>query len=169
MARKLNDPRRVVGNIVYAKATAVTSLSECARRYGSNSKTKELHGVVKEVVVEKTSKTSKTLIVAEWHLGGGTTKTKTLSLRSVLVEAAKPLPAAQVLEIVALRSKLSDAANKEKDATASIEASTIVVPPSATIGLAPAANNTSNTTRNTATMRYLTKNIKKANGVETDL
>ena len=48
MARPL-DPRRVIGNTVYAKAIHVTNHSECAQRYGSNKKYKLLKGVVLEV------------------------------------------------------------------------------------------------------------------------
>ena len=48
MARPL-DPRRVIGNTVYAKAIHVTNQSECARRYGPNKKSKLLKGVVLEV------------------------------------------------------------------------------------------------------------------------
>ena len=36
------DPRCIVGSMVEAKACHVTSLAECARRYGSNSKTKKV-------------------------------------------------------------------------------------------------------------------------------
>jgi hypothetical protein len=45
------DTRRVVGGIVKAKACHVTSLSECARRYGVNKTTKLLTGVVVEVEI----------------------------------------------------------------------------------------------------------------------
>ena len=41
-----SDPRHIVSNIVDAKATHVINLAECARRYGSKKKTKNLRGVV---------------------------------------------------------------------------------------------------------------------------
>ena len=57
------DPRRVVGARVSAKANAVTNDAECARRYGSNRKTKLLYGVVSEICNEPT-KTGR----ANWFL-----------------------------------------------------------------------------------------------------
>ena len=45
------DPRRIAGSMVEAKACHVTNLAECARRYGSNSKTKRVQGVVTHVEV----------------------------------------------------------------------------------------------------------------------
>ena len=43
------DTRRGIGNQVHAKATFVTSLAECSRRYGSNKKAKMLTGMVERI------------------------------------------------------------------------------------------------------------------------
>ena len=60
------DPRKIVGNRVYAKANHVTALAECARRFGARSKTKEISGVVVEVVVGRTKNDQiNTFVVAD--------------------------------------------------------------------------------------------------------
>lgn len=97
----------LIGYMVYAKAATVPSLSECACRY--KSETKELYVVVKEVVLQKSSKITKTLMSVERYCRGGTTKTRALI---ILAQAAKPLPAVLVLEVFALCRKLSAVSNK---------------------------------------------------------
>ena len=86
-----DDPRRIVGRRVYAKAIHVTSLAECARRFGSRSKTKEVAGTVLECIDRKT-KTNRqsTYVKAVYALGGGTLKTVELNIRSVLKEVRDP-------------------------------------------------------------------------------
>jgi Transposase IS4 len=65
------DPRRIIGSIVTAKACHITSLAECARRYGSNKSTKTLDGVVTEVVVVLNDKNNRTTtnIIADYSFG----------------------------------------------------------------------------------------------------
>ena len=69
------DPRRVIGNTVMCKATLVTNLQECARRYGSLAKTKMLEGVVVGVVNERNPVMfcSQTYVDGDWDLGNGRT------------------------------------------------------------------------------------------------
>ena len=66
-----DDPRRIVGSMVEAKACHVTNLAECARRYGSNSKTKKVQGIVTHVEVIKNSTTNRTttFVTAAYDLG----------------------------------------------------------------------------------------------------
>ena len=68
------DPRRIVGNMVEAKACHVTNLAECARHYWSNSKTKKVQGIVTDVEVIKNSTTNRmtTFETAAYDLGGTT-------------------------------------------------------------------------------------------------
>ena len=78
-----DDPRRIVGRRVYAKAIHVTALSECARRFGSRSKTKEVAGTVLECIDRKTkTNRSSTYVKAVYTLGNGTLKTVELNIRS---------------------------------------------------------------------------------------
>ena len=44
------DPWQIVGGHALTKATHMTSLAACSQQYGSDSKTKELQGVVVEVL-----------------------------------------------------------------------------------------------------------------------
>ena len=87
------DPRRIVGSMVEAKACHVTSLAECARRYGSNSKTKKVQGIVTHVEVIKNSTTNRTttFVTAAYDLGGTTIRPCRLNIRSV---KAVPTPTA---------------------------------------------------------------------------
>ena len=80
------DPRRVIGNIVSCKATQVTNLHECQRRYGSLAKTKMLEGVVLEVHTERNNITlrQQTYIEADWNLGNGRTKRVKVHLRFIM-------------------------------------------------------------------------------------
>jgi hypothetical protein len=43
------DNRRTIGSVVEAKACHVTSLAECARRYGAQKSTKYIEGVVVDI------------------------------------------------------------------------------------------------------------------------
>ena len=53
----MKDERKVVGNIIKAKAKHVSNNIDCQRRFGSNWKTKEVYGVavdVENIVNDKT-------------------------------------------------------------------------------------------------------------------
>ena len=50
-----DDQRRIIGKIVYAEALHVTAPTECARKYGSRSKSKEVAGTVLECIGKKTN------------------------------------------------------------------------------------------------------------------
>ena len=82
---KTTDPRRQVGAIVYAKAMHVTNIKECSRRYGSNAKTKEIRGIVTDVVNKRNEKTnrSSTFVCAIFDLDDDTKKRVELNIRSV--------------------------------------------------------------------------------------
>jgi hypothetical protein len=72
---------------VYAKVVHVTALAECARPYGARCKSKEVPGVVEEVLAEKISTNrNNTFMVATYTLGSDLVKKKKLNLRSVLAE-----------------------------------------------------------------------------------
>ena len=79
------DPRHIVGSMVEAKACHVTNLAECVRRYGSNSKTKRVQGIVTHVEVIKKSTTNRTatFVMAAYDLGGTTIRPCRLNIRSV--------------------------------------------------------------------------------------
>ena len=81
------DPRRIVGSMVEAKACHVTNLAECARRYGSNSKTKRVQGIITHVEVIKNSTTNRTttFVTAAYDLGGTTIRPCRLNIQSVKV------------------------------------------------------------------------------------
>ena len=66
------DPRHIVGSMVEAKACHVMNLVECSCRYGSNSKTKRVQGIVTHVEVIKNSTTNRTMtfVMAAYDLGG---------------------------------------------------------------------------------------------------
>ena len=82
---KMGDVGRfVIGECVTAKAIHVLHLSECARRYGSDHKTKRLVGLVVTNVNKPTSTGRASWFVrVRFHLGGGHTKLRELSVRSV--------------------------------------------------------------------------------------
>ena len=68
------DPRRIVSSMVEAKACHVTNLAECSGRYGSNSKTKRVQGIVTHAEVIKNSTTNRmTAFLTAAHDLGGTT------------------------------------------------------------------------------------------------
>jgi Transposase IS4 len=76
-------PRRFAGARVHAKAMHVTSIAECARRYGSQSRTKMVSGTVADVRIENTSKRANCFLTVNWELGGSFIKTVELNVRSV--------------------------------------------------------------------------------------
>ena len=76
---------RIIGRRVYVKALHVTALAECARQYGSRSKSKDFAGTLIEFIGKKTrNNRSSTYVKAVYDLGGGTLKTVELNIRSVL-------------------------------------------------------------------------------------
>jgi hypothetical protein len=81
----LKDARRVLGTLVELRAVVFMALSECARRYGSNKRTKLLHGRVlsSEKMAASSGKTTQTLVTIQLDLGGGDTKTITTALQNV--------------------------------------------------------------------------------------
>ena len=87
------NPRRIVGSMMEAKACHVTNLAECARHYGSNSKTKRVQGIVTHVEVIKNLTTNRTttFVTAAYDLGGTTIRRCRLNIRSV---KAVPTPTA---------------------------------------------------------------------------
>ena len=90
------DPRHIVSSMVEAKACHVTNLAECARCYGSNSKTKKVQGIVTHVEVIKNSTTNRTttFVTAAYDLGGTTIRPCRLNIRSV---KAVPTPTAATI------------------------------------------------------------------------
>ena len=97
---KMSDVGRfVIGECVTAKAIHVLHLSECARRYGSDKKTKRLVGLVVTHFNIPTATGRASLFVQVWfHLGGGQTKLHELSVCSVK-KAAAPLICEEEQEI----------------------------------------------------------------------
>lgn len=88
-----SDQRRIVGGKVKAKACHVTSLSECARRYGANKSTKEVFGIVVEIKTTKTATNrASTIVVADYDLGGGDIKRASVNIRSVVSVPPEPSP-----------------------------------------------------------------------------
>ena len=79
------DPQHIVGSMVEVKACHVTNLAECLRRYGSNSKTKSVQGIMTHVEVIKNSTTNRTMtfMMAAYDLGGMTIHPCRLNIRSV--------------------------------------------------------------------------------------
>ena len=74
----------VIGECVTAKAIHVLHLSECARCYGSNNKTKRLVGlVVTNVNITTATGRASWFVRVRFHLGGGQTKLHELSVRSL--------------------------------------------------------------------------------------
>ena len=78
--------------MVEVKACHVTNLAECARCYGSNSKTKRVQGIVTHVeVINSTTNRTTTFVTAAYDLGGMTICPCRLNIRSV---KAVPTPTA---------------------------------------------------------------------------
>ena len=63
----------------------MTNLAECSHRYGSNSKTKRVQGIVTHVEVIKNSTTNRmtTFVTAAYDLGGMMIRPCRLNIRSV--------------------------------------------------------------------------------------
>ena len=87
---KMSDVGRfIIGEFVTAKAIHVLHLSECACRYGSDTKTKRLVGLVVTNVNTHTAIGRASWFVRVWfHLGGRQTKLHELSVCSVMNVAA---------------------------------------------------------------------------------
>ena len=86
-----DDQRRIIGRRVYAKELHVTALSECARRYGSWSKSKEVAGTVIECMENNTNNNWLiTHVKSVYILGGGNLKTVELNIISVLKALNNP-------------------------------------------------------------------------------
>ena len=79
------DPRCIVGSMVEAKACHVMNLAECSRRYGLNSKTKRVQGIMTHVEVIKNSTTTRTMtfVTAAYDLGGMAIRPCRLNIQSV--------------------------------------------------------------------------------------
>ena len=81
--------RFIIGECVTAKAIHVLHLSECARRYVSDKKTKRLVGlVVTNVNIPTATGRASWFVRVRFHLGGGQTKLHELSVWSVKKAAA---------------------------------------------------------------------------------
>ena len=82
---KMGDVGRfVIGECVTAKAIHVIHLSECARRYGSDKKTKQLVGlVVTNVNIPTSTGRASWFFRVRFHLGGGLTNMHELGVWSV--------------------------------------------------------------------------------------
>ena len=79
--RKINECLQV-GARVIAKTCHITALSECSRRYGSNSKSKLLIGVVFKISGDKlASGHLRMSLHARFNLGGGILKSSKINLR----------------------------------------------------------------------------------------
>ena len=84
MAPTGSDPRKYVGGRIHAKATFITAISECKRRFGARYKDKMLNGTVLNCS-SKTSRTSnkrQTFVQGEFEIGD-TTRVVELLLRNV--------------------------------------------------------------------------------------
>ena len=90
------DPQRIVSSMVEAKACHVMNLAECSRRYGSNSKTKRVQGIMTHVEVIKNSTTNRTMtfVTAAYNLGGMMIRPCRLNIQSV---KAVPTPTAATI------------------------------------------------------------------------
>ena len=91
--------RFVIGKFVTAKAIHVLHLPECARRYGSDKKTKRLVGlVVTNFNIPTSTWRASWFVRVRLHLGGGHTKLHKLSVRSVK-KAPTPVIHEEIQEI----------------------------------------------------------------------
>ena len=73
-----------IGDAIEAKAIHITSEAECARRYGSNSKTKLLNGKVTAIINHPSASGRRSWhVTGRYDLGGGVLKSATLHVRSV--------------------------------------------------------------------------------------
>ena len=127
------DPRRIVSSMVEAKACHVTNLAECAHRYGSNSKTKKVQGIITHVEVIKNSTTNRTttFVTAAYDLGGMTIRPCRLNIRSV-----KAVPTPTVATVTTGGGALLGSTDRDSTTT---EVST---QPTATLPMFEAPSNT---------------------------
>ena len=90
LSKKMSDVSQfIVGECVTTKAIHVLHLSECARRYGSDKKTKRLFGlVVTNVNIPTATGRASWFVQIRFHLGGGQKKLHELSVWSVKKAAA---------------------------------------------------------------------------------
>ena len=97
---KMGDVGRfVIGECVTAKAIPVLHLSECARRYGSDRKSKQLVGlVVTNVNIPTSTGRASWFVRVQFHLGDGHTKLHVLSVWSVK-KAPTPVIHEEIQEI----------------------------------------------------------------------
>ena len=86
---KSSDPRRVIGAHVYAKASIVTSDSECKRLFGSLWKKTTVNGIVKHVVVPPRGSGKQTSLIIKWNINGSS-KTKEVKLMNVRIQQTTP-------------------------------------------------------------------------------
>ena len=90
----LPDPHYTIRTKIFSKAVLVTSLAQCPRRYGANTKTGILVGTVLEVKVgpkEITLGSRRSYVITKPNLGGGDVKLVTINLRSVNIHTMEPL------------------------------------------------------------------------------
>ena len=74
------------GDRIVARATHVTSLAECTRRYGRKNKSKTIHGKMLPLYNKKTSTGRNSQhVCALFDLGGCSTKVAHLNIRSIQV------------------------------------------------------------------------------------
>ena len=72
----MTDQRRQVGTKVYAKAIHVVPLAQCARWYGTLSKSKLVSGTVTDIVINHNGSRASTELMVEWNLPSGKTSKK---------------------------------------------------------------------------------------------
>jgi hypothetical protein len=75
-----SDPRRTIGARVHAKATAITSLAECCRLFGSLSKTATVAGSVQDVIIERPNNRAQVWLQVEWELPSGPNTKEVLAM-----------------------------------------------------------------------------------------
>ena len=79
------DPQHIVSSMVEVNACHVLNLAECSHRYGLNSKTKRVQGIMTHVEVIKNSTTNRTttFVTAAYDLGDTTICLCRLNIQSV--------------------------------------------------------------------------------------
>ena len=93
-----SDPCCIVRNMMHAKANNFINLTKCYLRYGSKKNTKNICGVVQNVIFSNEGGRMRTNIVATYQLGGNAKKTMTLNIRSVVA----PPPPLRISNIMRL-------------------------------------------------------------------
>lgn len=89
-----SNARTVAGARVHALARHVTSLAECARRYGAEKNTRFVSGTVICARTDTSGARANTFVTAEYEFMGDHRKTKELNIRSVRAGEAPEPPAA---------------------------------------------------------------------------